>query len=125
MNTEANERNAIEATINKYIDGIAQHNSNLVAEAFHPEAIMSSHRGDDFSIVPAAKTIVDYMAVIPPIAETSPDFKGRIISIEQKASMATAIIAEDDLEGLDFITYFHLHKVDGKWLITSKATHGE
>ena len=125
MNTETNERQAIEATINKYIDGIAQHNSDLVAEAFHPEAIMSSHRGDDFSIVPAAKTIVDYMAVIPPIAETSPDFKGRIISIEQKASMATAIIAEDDLEGFDFITYFHLHKVDGNWLITSKATHGE
>lgn len=125
MNTETNERQAIEATINKYIDGIAQHNSDLVAEAFHPEAIMSGHRGDDFSIVPAAKTIVDYMAVIPPIAETSPDFKGRIISIEQKASMATAIIAEDDLEGLDFITYFHLHKVDGNWLITSKATHGE
>ncbi len=62
---------------------------------------------------------------IPPISETSPDFAGRIVSVEQKDTMATAVIAEDRLEGLNFVTYFHLHKVDGTWLISSKATYGE
>ena len=125
MSSRTPEQDAIEACIQKYTDGIAQHDTDLVAEAFHPQAIMSSHRGDDFSIVPAAETIVNYMKSIPPISESSPDFAGRIISVDQKETMATAIIGEDALEGLNFITYFHLHKVDGTWLITSKATYGE
>lgn len=125
MSSRTQDQDAIEACILKYIDGIAQHDLDLVAEAFHPHAIMSSHQGSDFSIVPAAETIVDYMKTVPPVAESSPDFAGRIISIDQKETMATAIIAEDALEGLDFITYFHLHKVDGTWVITSKATYGE
>ena len=125
MSARTQDQAAIAATIQKYIDGIAKHDIELVAEAFHPQAIMSSHRGDDFSIVPAAESIVSYMKTITPIAESSPDFAGRIISVEQKETMATAIIAEDALEGLNFITYFHLHKVNGEWLITSKATYGE
>ena len=80
---------------------------------------------DKFEIVPAAESIVEYMKTIPPITESSPDFAGRIISIDQKEPMATAIIGEDGLEGMNFVTYFHLHKVDGEWLITSKATYGE
>lgn len=125
MSSTTQDQVAIAATIQKYIDGIAKHDIDLVAEAFHPQAIMSSHRGDDFSIVPAAESIVNYMKTIPPVYETSPDFAGRIISVDQKDTMATAIIAEDALEGLNFITYFHLHKVNGEWLITSKATYGE
>lgn len=125
MNARTRNQDAIEATIQKYIDGIAQHNTDLVSEAFHPQAIMSSHRGDDFSIVPAVETIVNYMKRITPVSESSPDFAGRIISIDQKETMAMAKIAEDALEGFNFITYFHLHRVDGDWLITSKATYGE
>ena len=67
MSARTQDQAAIAATIQKYIDGIAQHDIDLVAEAFHPQAIMSSHRGDDFSIVPAAETIVNYMKTITPI----------------------------------------------------------
>ena len=125
MSSRTQDQDAIEACIQKYIDGIAQHDWDLVAEAFHPHAIMSGHQGSDFSIVPAAETIVDYMKTVPPVTESSPDFAGRIVFVDQKDTMATAIIAEDALEGLNFVTYFHLHNVDGTWVITSKATYGE
>ena len=81
MNTP--EREAISIPVQKYIDGIAQHNTDLVAEAFHTNAVMSSHMGNQFTIVPAIETIVNYMNSKPPITETSPNFAGRIISIEQ------------------------------------------
>ena len=71
------------------------------------------------------KNLPPQLKTIPPIIESSPDFAGRIISIDQKETMATAIIGEDGLEGMNFVTYFHLHNVDGEWLITSKATYGE
>ena len=125
MSSRTQDQDAIEACIQKYINGIAQHNSDLVAEAFHPQAILSMHQGDNFAIVPAAESIVEYMKNITPIPESSPDFAGRILSVEQKETMATAIIAEDKLEGLNFVTYFHLHKVDGNWVITSKSSYGE
>ena len=124
MTANAPDRDAIAKTIQKYIDGIAQHKTDLIVEAFHPQAIMSGYFGPQFSISPAADSIVGYMNSITPISESSPDFAGRILSIEQCDTMATAVIAEDRLEGMNFTTYFHLHKVDGKWLITSKATHG-
>lgn len=126
MSANTNEHDAIKACIQKYIDGIAKHDTDLIAEAFHPQALMSSHRGDEFVLEqPAGQAIVDYMNEIPPVYETSPDFKGRILMVEQNGTMATAIIAEDDLEGFNFATYFHLHKVEGTWLIISKATYGE
>ena len=126
MSANSNEHDAIKACIQKYIDGIAKHDTDLVAEAFHPQALMSSHQGDEFVLEqPAGRAIVDYMNNIPPVYETSPNFKGRILMVEQNGTMATAIIAEDELEGLNFITYFHLHKVEGTWLIISKATYGE
>ena len=124
MNSNVQDKDAIEATIQKYVDGIARHDMDLITSAFHPQAIMSSHNGNDFSVVPAAETIVNYLQNITPIAESSPDFACQIISLDQKETMATAIIAENALEGLNFTTYFHLHKVDDVWLITSKATYG-
>ena len=108
-----------------YFDGIRKHDTKLGSAAFHPQAILSSHYEEEFSIVPAARSIVDYMNTTPPATESSPDFSGEILSIEQKGTIATAIIAENALEGLNFTTYFHLHKVDGNWLISSKATYGE
>jgi hypothetical protein len=121
MPSDAPDR-AICIPIQKYIDGIARHDTELLAEAFHDDAIMSSHLGGKFAIVPAKATIVAYMKSNPPVSETSPNFRGRILSIEQAGSMASATIAEDELEGLNFITFFHLHNLDGTWLITSKAT---
>jgi len=126
------EYDAVSATVQKYIDGIATSDTNLITEAFHSQATMSGHfpAPDDpkslvFCIVPAGETIVNYMKAAPPTSESSPDFSGRIISIEIYDSIATATITEQGLEGADFITHFHLHKVDGAWLITSKATYAE
>ena len=125
MTSKTPDQDAIEACIQKYVDGIVQSNTDLIVEAFHPQGMMSIHQGPDFALVPAAETIVEYMKNTPPVSESSPDFAGRILSVEQQGPMATVVIAEDALEGLNFTTYFHVHKVDGKWLITSKSTYGE
>lgn len=125
MATDAPEKAAIEATIQKYIDSVAEHSTDLVRAAFHPNATLSTHLGDDFLLVPAVEVITNHMDSIPPTAETSPDFVGRIVSVEQTGTMARAVIREEALGGMDFTTYFNLHKVEGEWRITSKATYGE
>lgn len=123
---------AVAATITRYIDGIKTSDTKLIREAFHPQASMSGHFPVPdkpgmvaFSIFPAADTIVSYMNSVPPISQSSPDFRGRILGIDLYDTIASATIAERNLEGADFLTHFHLHKIDGQWLITSKATYSQ
>jgi Putative lumazine-binding len=114
---------AIQQTVMRYINGIAQSNPDAVASAFHPKATMTGHFGGTFKVVEeAGKHIADYMRSIQPTSVHSPQFKGSILSVTQEANMATVSIAEDQLQGHDMRSFFHLHKVDGKWLITAKAT---
>ena len=124
--TNAKDRDAIATTVQKYLDGVAQDNPDLVAEAFHPQATLSGYLGPEFSIVPGAgKFIADYMKSSPPISESSPNLSSQIDSIEQVGTMAEAKISEIGLEGMNFKTLFHLHQVEGDWLITAKATYAQ
>jgi|ETNmetMinimDraft_25_1059894.scaffolds.fasta_scaffold142670_1 hypothetical protein len=125
MTNNAQDREAIVATIQKYMDGVAQSNTDFIAEAFHPQATMSGHFGEEFLIVPAAEDIIEYMKSVPPTSETSPNYSNRIVSIEQTGTMAQATIMELQLEGMDFTTHFQLHLVEGNWLITAKATYAQ
>ena len=121
----ANEQERIEKVLQDYIDAVWNHDTVLMTRVFHRQAILSSHFENEFSIVPAVEAIVGYMNSIPPIAETSPKFEGRVISIEHAGTAASATITENHLEGLNFTTFFQLHKIDESWIITSKATYGE
>jgi hypothetical protein len=121
--SSTNDRSAIEEVVMRYIDGIARSEPDLVARAFHPDATMTGHFGGKFSTVQhAGKHIADYMRSIGPTSEHSPTFRGSIESVEQAANMAAVTIAENQLQGHDMRSFFHLHKIDGQWLITSKAT---
>lgn len=124
MATESvNERGAIEATVRRYIDGIATSKPELVESAFHPDATMSGHFGGKFTLVEhAGRHIADYMRKIEPTHVHSPKFAGSITNVRQEAGMASVAIAENQLQGHDMRTFFHLHKIDGSWLITAKAT---
>lgn len=118
-----NDRPAIEKVVMKYIDGIAHSDPDSVASAFHPHATMTGHFGGKFQIVEhAGKHIADYMKKIGPTSAHSPKFRGSILSVQQAADTASVAIAEEQLQGHDMRSFFHLHKVEGNWLITSKAT---
>lgn len=122
---------AVAAAISMYIDGIATSNTKLLRDVFHPAATMSGHfpvpdrpGAKAFAIVPAADAICSYLESVPPVSETSPNFQGRIVAIDLHDTVASVTIAERNLEGEDFVTYFHVHKVEGRWVIASKATYG-
>ena len=117
------ERSAIEATVNDYLEGLRESNPDRLAGAFHAEATMTGYFGGQYMIVPKAGTfIADYMRTLPPTSEHSPDFNGRIVQVEQHGTLACASVEENGLEGKDMRTFFILHKIDGRWQIASKGT---
>jgi hypothetical protein len=123
---DADESAEIRSVIQAYIDSIKHNTPDRMPEIFHPAASMSRHGGDGRFLVttnPGAD-IQRYMKSVPPTLETSPNFDGEIVEVNQVGNMASGWIREHNLEGLNFNTFFHLHKVDGTWVITAKATRG-
>ncbi|EJN05857.1 nuclear transport factor 2 family protein [Phyllobacterium sp. YR531] len=119
------EKAAIAATIQTYIDAIKHSQPDRMIEVFHPHATISRERPDGFAISSnPGETIAAYMRSARPTSETSPNFSGEVISIDQTHDIASAWIIERQLEGKNFDTFFLLHKIDGRWVITSKATQG-
>lgn len=121
--SDLDEEQAIRKTINGYIDAIKLTQPERMKEVFHPDATISREKPDGFLIsANPGDAIANYMRSVPPTVETSPDFAGEIRSIDRAGDIAAVRIVEKKLEGRDFNTFFLLHKVDGRWLITSKAT---
>lgn len=121
--SNTSDREAIEATVKKYIDAIANTQPERLIEAFHPDATMTSHHRGNFRTVHGAGThIANFMKTVPATAEHSPNYKGRIVSVEQAGTMAFVSVAEDQLQGHDMKTFMLLHKIDGEWLIAAKGT---
>jgi len=117
------DRQQIEETVQRYIDGIANSEPDKVSAAFHAEATMSGHFGGEYRATPGCgQHIADFMKTIPPTSEHSPHFKGSINTISQQGTMAFVAISEDGLQDKDMKTYFLLHKIDNAWLITAKST---
>lgn len=121
--SEAPEAAAIAATVQKYIDGIANSDPDLLKTAFHPQATMTGYFNGEYAVVPeAGEFIANFMRSIPPTSEHSPNFNGKIKSITQHGTLANVAIEEDQLQAKDMKTFFILHKVGGEWLIASKGT---
>ncbi|MEM8496689.1 MAG: nuclear transport factor 2 family protein [Pseudomonadota bacterium] len=116
--------NRIAAVVQKYLDGVARDDGELVCSAFHSGAVMTGHFNGEYLVVPnAGQFIADFMDNSPPISESSPNLTSSIDSIEVAGTMARVAVSENGLEGADFTTYFNLHEVDGEWCIATKATY--
>lgn len=124
--TEVNEEAAIHAVLQAYVDAIRDHKPEKMLELFDRGATMSRIQPDGTLHITTdpGTSIGNYMRTIRPIPETCPNFTGRILTISRVGDMAMAWVQEDDLEGKDYNTFAHLHKVGGRWLITAKATRG-
>lgn len=114
----------ITAVIQKYIDAIAQSRPADMPKIFHPQAIMAAQINGDLNVTAGGvgDFIAEYMSKVPPTSESSPNFRGRILSVKHHGDIAAVEAAEDQLEGKDMKTFFLLNKVKGAWIVTAKAT---
>lgn len=126
------EYDAIEKVLQGYVDAVANHDPDLVQKVFHPKATLSGYAHlpgapaeGTFIFENAVDLLTNFMRNTPPITNTSPDYTGRIVSIQVTGLAAVAMVIEENLEGRDFINHFQLQKVDGQWFITSKVLVSE
>ncbi len=109
---------AISEVLNKYIEGCKQAKSSIMKPAFAPEATM-------YSIDPEGKLVGGSITVLFEAIDKdfrpSPDAEAAITRIEIVGTAASARIDANGMSGISFTDFFHLLKVDGKWMVVSKV----
>ncbi len=110
----------IRACVQKYIDGSARGDADLLADAFHPDARMYGHFGGDFMSVP----IEEFFNVAKESGPAGKDYKAVVQSVALEGTAAVATLVEENYLAHDFVDYFSLIKVEGEWKIVNKIFHG-
>ena len=107
----------VRALVQLYIDG-ANGDVDKLRQAFHPMATMMGHIGPMDTYVP----IEEFFAIVgahPGMA--GPNYRATIRSIDVTGDAGVAVLAETDYMGCDFVDYFTVARIDGRWQITNKT----
>jgi putative lumazine-binding protein len=117
--TSIDERTAIEAVVQLYIDGASKGDAAKLKEAFQEKGWMfGSVEGHRFD-APFA-TMIQELSANP--LDSNGEYRGRVVSIEQTGDAAVATVEESGCWGnLSFVDYFTLAKIDGVWKIVNKV----
>jgi hypothetical protein len=112
---------AIGKVVQLYIDGAGGDVAKL-REAFHPDARMYGHIGEVEHAIPI--TGFFDMVAHSKSSLAGPRYKARIVSIDVVGDAGVAVLAEEDYFGCDFVDFFSVARIDGRWKIVNKTyTH--
>ena len=118
--TYVQEYKAITEVLNKYNEGCKQATSSIMKPAFSDQATMFSVGADGRLAGGAIQNLFDG---IDRDFRPSPEAQGAIVRIEIVGTAASARIDANDVSGLCFTDFFHLLKIEGKWIVISKIFH--
>jgi hypothetical protein len=120
MNTSIAELEAIRKTVNKYGDGITNGDIALLRSAFHPKAMMYGNSGDSTLIV-EIEGLFTYVAAQEAPVTTGEQHRYQITKLDVAGNAASVEMVQENCYGVNYINYFQLLKIEGQWLIVSKA----
>jgi len=103
--------------IQLYIDG-ANGDVAKLERAFHPDARMMGHVGAMDTYVPIGE-FFKMVKARPGMA--GPKYKAVVRSIDLAGDAGVAVLVETDYMGCDFVDYFSVARIDGRWMITNKT----
>ena len=109
---------AINKTIQHYIDGGKTGKSEEMKLAFHPDATIFGYAGEDLFGGPI-QNLFEWVDQNPPATE----LQGRIANIDLIETVATVRLELENWNGRRFTDLFTLLKINGEWKIFSKVFH--
>jgi len=115
---KVSEYDAIEKTIQHYLDGARSGKGEDMKPAFHKDATIFGYAGPDLFAGPIQQ-LFDWNDENGPAT----GLKARIASIDLIDTVATVRLELDNWNGSRFTDLFTLLKVDGEWKIMNKVFH--
>ncbi len=109
--------NEVRALIDLYIEG-ANGDVDKLRQAFHPSATMMGHIGPMETYIPIDEFFT--MTEQQPGA-AGPNYQATVRTIDLTGDAGVAVLVESDFLGCDFVDYFTVARIDGRWQITNKT----
>lgn len=113
------------AVIEEYVAACSAGDAGRLRSIFHDQALMSGYMMGDY-LMGSPEPFFQAVENPPPEAPPSGEgYKGEITSAEVSGPVANVTLKEAGFMGMNFTDYFHLAKIDNKWLIVSKTFNPE
>jgi hypothetical protein len=112
----------IASAVNGYLDLMYDADDNQFLEVFHSACLVHGMRGGKLTAWSASE-FRDVMRSRPSPAAMKSPREQEILSIEQAASDLAAAKVRVRIGQTCFVDHLIFHRIDGKWLVTSKAFH--
>lgn len=107
----------VRALIQLYIDG-SNGDTDKLRQAFHADAHMFGHVGPMDTYEP----ITDFFSFVEANpGAAGPGYRADIRTIDLAGDAGVAVLVETDYLGCDFVDYFTVARIDGRWWITNKT----
>jgi Putative lumazine-binding len=113
---------AITLAINGYFDLAYDADDDRFRDVFHGAALVQGMREGKFTALSASE-FRDVMRSRPSPAAMKSPREQEILSVEHAAPELASAKVRVRVGQTRFIDHLILHRIDGKWLITSKAFH--
>jgi hypothetical protein len=114
--TTIEELDNIRKTANLYAEGLQQGNVDLLKKAFHPQAMMYGP-----GMIVSIQGMFDYVNASPAPEKSGEPHQCFITKIDCTGNAASVEMAQQSYQGINYINYFQLLKLDGQWVIVSKS----
>ncbi|HEY0939884.1 MAG TPA: nuclear transport factor 2 family protein [Steroidobacter sp.] len=114
------EEDDIRAVIQLYIDGAREGNVEKVKQAFHPQARMSGYLQGTL-LIAGPEPFYEAVTNAPAPVKSGEPYKSEIVRLDVAGPVASATLEEGPYLGMQFTTFFHLIRVEGRWQIVSKT----
>ena len=116
MDSNILEIEAIHNVANLYNEGLQTGDVELLKKAFHAQAMMYGPG----MIVPI-QGLFDYVKASPAPDKSGEPHKCFITKIDCVGNAASVEMLQNSYQGINYINYFQLLKLDGNWVIVSKS----
>lgn len=115
MESHLKDLEAVRAVIQLYVEGANGDVAKLKA-AFHPDARMVGRFGATDLNIP----ITDFFRMVAQGA-AGPAYRADVRAIDIVGDAGVAVLVETDYLGCDFVDYFSVARIAGRWQITNKT----
>ena len=117
-----NEKNAVLGVVTKYLDGAYEGNSELLRQAFHPNATMCGYLFDA-KVISTPESYIDEVEKNPSPKSTGENMQSLISYVDLCGPVANVTLQISGYWGSDGTDYLQLIKEDTGWKIINKTFH--
>jgi len=118
MNSD--DRNAIEQTVQTYLDGLYEGDADKLASVFHETSALTYEHNGKLTVLPLAQWLKAVRERPAPKAKGLPR-DDAILMVDQSGPTTAFVKVKCQIPPRYFTDYLSLLKVDGRWVVAQKV----